>query len=63
MDEQAKEPRESKCHPAMGWIGSFDLTGNGADFKGGRNREISRENPLWHEMLANAMSIKQIGQP
>jgi len=42
MDEQAKEPRGSECHPIIGWIGSYDPTGNGADFDGGRNWEISR---------------------
>jgi hypothetical protein len=37
--EQAEEPRKSECRLATSRIGSHDLIGNDADFKGGRNRE------------------------
>ncbi len=63
MDGQAKEPRGSECHPVTGWIGLNGLTGNGADFEGSRNRENTRGKPEWHEMLDDATSIEQIGQP
>jgi hypothetical protein len=37
--EQAGEPRRSECRLVTSRTGSHDLTGNGADFQGGRNRE------------------------
>jgi hypothetical protein len=40
-DEQAGEPRRSECRLVTSRIGSYDLTGNGADFQGGRDRENS----------------------
>jgi hypothetical protein len=37
--EQAGESRRSECRLVTSRIGSHDLTGNGADFQDGRNRE------------------------
>jgi len=49
--EQVKDPRESEGQLVMSWIGPYGLTGNGADFEGGQEREKILKELSCHGML------------